>query len=356
MRKGLPRQKKAFSSDKKVEFGAKYGNSPLFEHHTTSLVFNDPPLHTRVGKMIMGALLPRALVAMESGLVSLVDRLLTQMEAKQSVGGEVDLIEDFAEAIPVEIIGNLLDAPADERGPPRGWSLAILGALEPNLSEAQMTAGNRAVTEFLAYLEGLVAARRLNPGNLVTDVLTRLIQGKVGGKKLTRTELLQNCIFLLNAGHKTTTNLIGNALALLAEWPQARADLADAPESIDTAIEDFLRFESPNQLGNRITTEPVEIGGVEFPDGTQIATCIGAANRDPEVLDEPNRLDIRRRPNQHLAFASGHHQCAGVNVARMEARVALAKLLGGFPTTAFQAGPRGAGGQGFAALQRFRLN
>ncbi|MCX7814589.1 MAG: cytochrome P450, partial [Tepidimonas ignava] len=205
-----------FSSDKHVEFAPKYGtDSPLYEHHTTSLVFNDPPLHTRVRKLIMGALTRRAIADLEPGLVALVDRLLDAIEAR----GHGDLIEDYAAAIPVEIIGNLLAVPHDERGPLRGWSLAILGALEPVLTPVQRQAGERAVREMLEYLRALVADRRRHPLDPQRDVLTRLIQGEADGQRLSETELLHNCIFLLNAGHETTTNLIGNALVCLHEWP-----------------------------------------------------------------------------------------------------------------------------------------
>src|SRR5205085_517595 len=163
-----------FSSDKHEEFAPKYGDSPLYAHHTTSLVFNDPPLHTRVRRLIAGALTPRHIAAMEARLVDRVDRLLDAMEARGS-GAEIDLIAAFASAIPVEIIGNLLDVPAEERAPLRDWSLAILGALEPTLSEAQLELGNRAVREFLLYLEGLVERRRAAPGDPEVDVLSRLI-------------------------------------------------------------------------------------------------------------------------------------------------------------------------------------
>lgn len=322
---------KTFSSDKKVEFKPKYGNTSLYEHHTTSLVFNDPPLHTRVRKLIMGALIPRAISAMEPGLVQLVDQLLDAIGEKATKAAPVDLIEDFAAAIPVEIIGNLLAVPAEDRGPLRGWSLAILGALEPRISTEQLEAGDRAVREFLAYLEGLVADRTRKPGNAETDVLTRLIQGEVDGEKLTRDELLQNCIFILNAGHETTTNLIGNALVLLAQHPEERARLIAEPTLLRTAIEEVLRYESSNQLGNRRVVEPARIGGVDMPVGTLINICIGAANRDPASFPDPDRFDIGRSPNRHLAFAGGAHQCAGMNVARMEARVAIAAFLRRFP-------------------------
>src|SRR5436190_16629758 len=159
-----------FSSDKKIEFRPKYGDAPLYEHHTTSLVFNDPPLHTHVRRAIQTALSNRVIAEMEAGLVALVDRLLAAMAEK----GRADIIEDFASAIPVEIVGNLLGVPHADRAPLRGWSLAILGALEPTLSPAQEALGNQAVAEFTAYLKELVADRRLHPGNPEHDVLTRL--------------------------------------------------------------------------------------------------------------------------------------------------------------------------------------
>src|SRR5687767_3757649 len=167
-----------FSSDKHEEFLPKYGATPLYEHHTTSLVFNDPPLHTRVRKLIMGALTRRAIADMEPGLLTLVDGLLDAMEAR----GSGDLVEDFASAIPVEIIGNLLGVPHADRAPLRGWSLAILGALEPRLTPEQEALGNHSVREFTAYLRDLVADRRRHPGDPEHDVLTRLIGSEGTGE------------------------------------------------------------------------------------------------------------------------------------------------------------------------------
>src|SRR5947199_3997945 len=165
----------------KRKFFPKYGDSLLYEHHTTSLVFNDPPAHTRVRRLIMGALSPRAIAEMEPYLIALVDRLLDAMADKR----EVELIGDFASAIPVEVIGNLLDVPHDEREPLRDWSLAILGALEPVISAEVFARGNNAVKEFLAYLQPLVARRRAKPADPSRDVLTRLIEGEENGERLT---------------------------------------------------------------------------------------------------------------------------------------------------------------------------
>jgi cytochrome P450 len=323
----LYKDAKTYSSDKKIEFHPKFGDSPLFEHHTTSLVFNDPPLHTHVRRAIAGALSPRAIAEMEVGLIALVDRLLDALERKR----DADLIEDFASAIPVEIIGNLLGVPHDEREPLRGWSLAILGALEPVLTDAQVKAGNDAVTDFLAYLKVLTDDRRRNPGDPNKDVLTRLIGGEHDGRKLTETELLQNCIFILNAGHETTTNLIGNALHTLLQWPQEKERLMRDPSLMRSAVEEVLRFESSNQLGNRRVVAETTLGGVPMKEGDLITIAIAAANRDPKYFPDPDRFDVGRTPNRHLAFASGIHVCAGMNVARLEGRIALERFLARFP-------------------------
>ncbi len=326
------RDTRRFSSDKKAAFEPKFGEgTPLYTHHTTSLVFNDPPLHTRVRRIMTSALTPRAIARMEPGLVAVVDALLDRMAERARRGGAVDLVQDYASTIPIQIIGNLLDVPMEERGPLRDWSLAILGALEPALSEEQLARGNAAVAEFTAYLEDLVARRRACPGDPETDVLTRLIRGEGAEGQLSETELLQNCIFILNAGHETTTNLIGNALALLDDHPDEKARLLEDPDLLGPAIEEVLRYASPNQLGNRETTETVEIGGETIAPGTNLHLVIGAANRDPAQFPEPDRFDIGRTPNRHLAFAGGPHVCVGLSLARLEGRVALGRFLARFP-------------------------
>jgi cytochrome P450 len=253
----------------------------------------------------------------------LLDRMATK--------GKVELIEDFASAIPVEVIGNLLDVPHDEREPLRDWSLAILGALEPVVRPEVAARGNKAVKDFLSYLETLVARRREKPGDPGKDVLTRLIQGEENGERLTEKELLHNCIFLLNAGHETTTNLIGNGLVALEHHPDQKRRLIEHPDLIKTAVEEMLRFESSNQLGNRMTVEQFELGGIPLPAGTPVTLCIGAANRDPAQFANPENLDVARTPNRHLAFGTGAHQCAGMALARLEGAIAISRFLARFP-------------------------
>jgi cytochrome P450 len=315
------------SSDKQREFAPRLkAPSPIYEHHTTSLVFSDPPLHTRVRRLLMGALNQRAITRMEAGVAALVQRLLDTMADEPAP----DLITHFAAQIPVEVIGNLLAVPHADRAPLRGWSLAILSALEPAPGDAVLGRANAAVTEFIAYLQQLVAERRRHPGDPEADVLTRLIHGDAEGQ-LSEAELLHNCIFLLNAGHETTSNLIGNGLHALLRHRGEFERLRREPELINTAVEELLRFESPLQLNNRLTTAPVNLGGVELPAGSFVTLAIGAANRDEAAFEQPGRLDIARKPNPHLAFGQGAHACSGMNVARLEARIAIGALVARYP-------------------------
>ena len=197
--------------------------------------------------------------------------------------------------------------------------------------------------EFTAYLRGLIADRRRRPLG-ETDLLSRLLQEA----ELTESELRQNCVFLLNAGHETTTNLIGSGLYLLLNHPESAERLRSEPSLVGTAIEECLRLESPNQLGNRLVSQRVTIGGVVLEPNTYLTLCIGAANRDAQEFPDPERFDIARRPNRHLAFAAGAHACAGMGVARLEAQIALLRTVQRLPRLQL------AGGATRAKRARFR--
>jgi cytochrome P450 len=322
------RDAETWISDKKLDFRPNFADSLLYEHHTTSLVFNDPPYHTRVRKLLAPAFTPRTLRELQTRIEILVDRLLE----KAAERGEIDLIADFAAAIPIQLIGDMLGIPQGESEPLRGWSLAILGALEPVLSREQFDIGVRAVAEFKDYLSDIIARRQKSDVNDPAEILSKLIAGSdlavsdAKGERLSKLELIHNCIFLLNAGHETTTNLIGNGVDLLIRHPDVMNDLRSHPEAIETAVEEFLRMESSNQLGNRRAAN-TELGGVAMAAGTYVHIGIGAANRDPAQFPDPDRLDIRREPNRHLAFGTGIHVCAGMSLARMEAQVAIGRLL-----------------------------
>jgi len=321
------RDPKTYSSDKKVLFKPLFDDSLLYEHHTTSLVFNDPPLHTHVRKAIGDALSQKTIVAMEPGLRKLVEDLLNKLEDKK----EFDFVEDYASIIPIEVISNLLRVPQQDRDQLRRWAVAILGALEFNLPREKFDLGNQCVDEFLNYLKDFVAERRNNLSDDDDDILSRLIRWESDGFKLSEKQLFHQCIFLLNAGHDTTTNLIANGMQALLAHPLQLERLKQEPQLIGSAVEEFLRFESPVQLGNRMTTKDVQIGGVDISANTNLNLGIGAANRDPEAYSDPDILDISRNPRDHHAFAGGIHLCAGLNVARLEAQIAIPAILNRFP-------------------------
>ncbi|MBT7137852.1 MAG: cytochrome P450 [Rhodospirillaceae bacterium] len=319
----------AMSSDKKVAFKGKFGDGPLYTHHTTSLVFNDPPYHTTVRKLLSVAFTPRKLAEMEPLIVSVVDDLLDRMEDEK----EFDIISAFAMALPTEIISFMLGIPEDHRHLLRPYSLKILGALDPAISDDRLQDGNAAVAEFATLLEQLIADRRKKGDQVGSqgEVLAALIFGEVDGRKLSEKELVQNCIFLLNAGHETTTSMVGNAIGTLLGNPDQLKRLQDDPALIDTTVEEALRFQSPLQIGNRMATEDATFGGKEISAGTFIHLSVAGANRDPEIFDNPEQFDVGREPNRHLAFGSGHHICLGATLARMESKIAIGRLIERFP-------------------------
>jgi hypothetical protein len=324
-------------SDKTEAFTAKFGECPLKVHHSTSLVFNDPPYHTVVRKLISGAFTPRKLTEMERMVDTIVDRLLDRVEDI----GELDLIVDFAMMLPTEIISVMLGVPEAYRAKLRGYSIAILGALDPVVPPDRIAAGNAAVEEFGAILSDLIDHRRANPDvGAEGEVLESLIFGEHDGRRLTQEELVQNCIFLLNAGHETTTSLVGNSIGLLLDNPSEHRRLRADPSLIGTAIEECLRAESPLQIGNRLAGEDITLAsGPTLARGTYIHTSIAGANRDPGVFTTPDRFDITRKPNPHIAFITGIHVCLGASLARMEGKIAIGRFIQRFPNLTAN-GPR----------------
>lgn len=329
------RNPRLFRSDKKEQFRPMFGDSPLYEHHTTSLVFNDPPLHTHVRKAIGDALSQKMVAAMEPGLRALVARLLDELEERR----ELDFIQQFASVVPIEMICNLMNVPLDDRALLRRWANAILGALEFRVQEDRLALGNQCVVEAVAYLKDLIAERRKNLSDGADDIVSRLIRWESEGFRLSEHQLYHQCIFILNAGHETTTNLLGNGIHLLLEHPDERAKLLADPSLASSAVEEILRFESSVQLGNRQATEACEIGGVKIAAQTYLTLGIGAANRDPAAYVDPNRFDVTRNPRDHHAFAGGIHTCAGLNFARLQARVALPALIERFPDLRLNGAP-----------------
>ncbi len=315
-------------SEKTKPFKEKFGNSPLYIHHTNSLVFNDPPYHTTVRKLLAHAFTASKLAEMEPLIENIVDSLLDDVHG----AGDVNFVDAFAKRLPTEVISFMLGVPEVYRDKLRGYSLAILGALDPVVSEDRLQDGNAAVTEFSELLNDLIHHRRAKPeGAGQGEVLEALIFGEFDGRQLTQEELIQNCIFLLNAGHETTTSLMANGAGSLTQAPDQYRLLVDNPDLVDSAVEEILRFESPLQIGNRLTTQETTLADQFVAAGTYIHTSIAAANRDPEVFEQPDHFDITRNPNRHMAFITGIHVCLGATLARYEGRIAFRKLAQRFP-------------------------
>ena len=322
---GVYRNFKVWSSDKRSEFGAKFGSSPLFEHHTTSVVFVDPPDHTRIRKIFQQAFTPKSILGLERNINKLVDSYLVMMHAKK----KFDFVSDFSFRLPVDVVCSVLGVPSEDRHLIRDWAHKILGALEPKLTHKQFNEGSSAVINFKQYLKDQIKFRKTHKHiNKANEVLSLLIEAE--GLELSETELLHQCIFMLNAGHETSTNMLSHGLNELINHRDQYKSLQKEPGRIDTAIDEILRFQPPIQINNRRCLEKTKLGDVVVPEGTSVHMIIAGANRDPLQFFKPETFDISRSPNRHLSFGLGIHICAGINLARVEAKVAFQSLMSSF--------------------------
>ena len=316
---------KIWSSDKKTEFGTKFGASPLFEHHTTSVVFVDPPDHTRIRKIFQQAFTPKSIRGLEKDIITLVDSYLTMMHEKKTF----DFVSDFSFRLPVDVVCSVLGIPSEDRQLIRDWAHKILGALEPKLTPKQLDEGSTAVVNFKQYLKDQIRYRKAHKDiNKAHEILSLLIEAE--GLELSETELLHQCIFMLNAGHETSTNMLSHGLNELINNGDQFKLLQKEPIRIDTAIDEILRFQPPIQINNRRCLETTMLDDVTIPEGTPVHMIIAGANRDPSQFFEPEIFDISRSPNRHLSFGLGIHICAGINLARLEAKVAFLRLMSSF--------------------------
>ena len=320
-----------WSSDKRATFKPKFGNTPLFEHHTNSIVFIDPPDHTRIRRLFQSAFTRKALAAFVPRITSLVDEYLNRLEDQ----GQMEIVEEFSFRLPIEVVCDLLGVPRQDREFIRGWANAILTALEPTLVQKQLDDGNQAVVDFKQYLRDLIAYRRAHPHDAQdTEVLTILADAEADGKRLTEIELLHQCIFMLNAGHETSTNMITHGIHEMLLNPDQIGLLSEHPDLIEPMVEEVLRYQAPIQINNRRANSDQILSGVTIPADTTVHMMINAANRDPAQFPNPDRFDITRRPNRHLSFGLGVHICAGNALARVEAQIAFQRLFRRFPKLA----------------------
>ena len=310
-----------------------------------SMLFANPPDHTRLRSLVSRTFTPRRIEAMRPRIEALLAPILDEMAER----GTVDVLEVLGARLPAAVISELLGVPPelhDTLAPHVRASTAFIDAAADDDAIAAAEAGVAVMGE---VFEQLITEKRRSPDD---GLLSALIQVEEAGDRLSHEELLANTGLMYAAGFETTTNLIGNALHELTQWPDERGRLTADPSLIDTAVDEILRFQSPNQLGNRITVEPCEFHGETVAPGTRIHLCIGAANRDPRQFADPDRLDLSRKPNRHLAFAQGPHLCAGFSLARMEGRIAISRLLARFPDYSLDGEPTRTGRVRFRGFSR----
>ncbi len=313
-----------FSADRRKWRGFEPVVEPGREGARSMLVV-DPPDHTRLRTLVQKAFTPRVVERLRPRIEALVKEALDEAEAR----GSMDLVADLAYPLPVTVIAELLGVPVEDRSAFRRWSDALVGALYPVALTDRRSAVLAARDALHAYLERVVSERRAAPRD---DLISRLVEAEEQGDRLSGPELLAMGVLLLVAGHETTVNLIGNGINALLAHPDQLARLRDEPELIEPAVEELLRYDSPVQLTGRVALEELELGGRRVEPGQMLMLLLGAANRDPRVFAEPERLDLGRDPNPHLAFGRGIHFCLGAPLARLEGQIAIRELVRRFPT------------------------
>ncbi len=292
-----------------------------------SMLDRDPPDHTRLRSLVSKAFTPRVVEGLRPRIQQIVDGLITRAQA----AGSMDVIEEFAYPIPVNVICEMLGVPVEDHERFKGWSLDIARGLDsiwlPQDSEVprRSAAARHAISD---YFRGLIAERRASPRG---DLLSALITAEEAGDKLNEEELLATCILLLIAGHETTVNLIGNGVLALLRHPSELRRLRETPGLITSAVEELLRYDGPVQRTARVASADATIGSRTIRKGEMVMPFIGAADRDPAQFPDPDRLDLTRSDNRHIAFGWGIHFCLGAPLARVEGQIALDMLVRRLP-------------------------
>jgi cytochrome P450 len=292
-----------------------------------SMLFRDPPHHTRLRGLVSQAFTPRVIERMRSHIQDIVDRLLDRVQN----AGAMDVIADLAYPLPVTVICEMLGVPTAAHNGIRQWSADLarsVDAIGMPTDEEILTRSRAAQQAMLDYFRDLIPQRRQSPRD---DLLSLLIAAEDQGDRLSEGELLVTCILLFVAGHETTVNLIGNGLLALLNHPDELAKLRADLTLLPGAVEELLRYDSPVQRTGRITNTDVKLDGRRIPKGSLVITALGAANRDPVHFPDPDRLDIRSRDNRHIAFGFGIHFCLGAPLARLEGQIAIGTLLRRMP-------------------------
>lgn len=288
------------------------------------MLFKDPPDHTRLRTLVNKAFTPRVVESLRTRIQAIVDELLDEVEARR----EMDVIAEFAYPLPVRVIAELLGVPPEDRDTFKTWSRGVAPILDPVITDEVFTKVAESGLMLAVYFDELVQKRRAEPRN---DLVTELIRAEDEGERLTEEELRATLILLLVAGHETTMNLIGNGLLALLRNPNELARLRSDPGLVRTAIDELLRYDGPVHLTARTALADTEIAGVTIAKGEMAIVLLSAANRDPAQFSDPDRLDVGRSPNKHLAFSAGGHFCVGATLARVEGQIAFDALVRRFP-------------------------
>ena len=297
--------------------------------HADSILDSEPPKHTRLRSLVMKAFNPKRIEELRPNIERITNQLLHRIEDKLQSSGTFDLIADYAEPLPVMVIAELLGFPEADEHLLRPWSQAIVKMYEPSPTEEQKADARKASNEFAAYVHSLMVERQKNPG---VDLISELAIVEEQGEKLSAHELIATCVLLLNAGHEASVNGFGNGLvAALGNEEQWGKLTSNIDGMTETAVDEFLRFDAPLHLFERTATEEVEIGGVAIKPGQKIAALLGSANRDEEIFERADELDLSRSPNPHIGFGAGIHFCIGAPLARQEMQISLPALLHRFP-------------------------
>jgi cytochrome P450 len=295
----------------------------LNEVRAFSMLNADPPRHTRLRLLVNKAFTPKTVEELAPFIRAFVDKALDAAAAR----GRMDLMADLAFPLPATVIAEMLGVPPEDRDRFKHWSddvTAALGNVPSNSSPEVLRKSVEGMRALQAYFHDIIAQRRVEPRD---DLISGLIKAQEEGDRLSDQELLANCVLLLNAGHETTTNLIGNGTYALLRHPDQMKRLRDDPSLLPTAVEELLRYDSPVQFTNRILTADMELGGKTLRAGQMVLLLLAAANRDPEQFPNPDKLDVGRQNNKHVAFGLGSHFCLGAPLARLEGRLVFEALL-----------------------------
>lgn len=317
------------SVDKSELFAAKFGPGPLLEHHTSSMLFRDEPDHMRLRSIINPFFTPTSINRLRTDIEKIVERLLDEAAERR----EFDFLHEFAFRIPTAVISRILGVPETDGEQLHQWGSGVIIPLNPGVGRDTIAHGHRSAEAFKEYILGHVAEMRKRPAIDPTEgIMCALVAAQRAGHELSDAEIAHMCILMFNGGHATTTHLLGLSLNALLDHPDQLDRWRGDTEISPTAIEECIRYGSPLQYQGRRTTQALSLPSGTLPANTEIVVCQASANRDETVFADPDRLDLGRRPNAHLAFGSGIHFCIGRPLARLEMDVTMPRFIRRFRT------------------------